>query len=343
MNPTDRPKRVWKGRNIAIWTVLSAVVVFILLSLISDLEALEAALIHFPPGLLVPIGLLSLGNYCLRYVKWHWYLKLLGHRINRYPNFLIFLSGFALTVTPGKLGEFIKTYIVKERFNVPYTASTAVLLMERFTDLAAIVLLSCLGLFLRFFHWWIALVSILALLAIMMLLRNRLIAGWIIDQTARYRLLKRFSEPLRTFYEDGWILLEIGVFTKALLLSLVAWFLEGLGYAVVAWGLGSGISLMEGVFIYSVALLGGGLTLFLGGLGATEGGMVGLGMVFGMSRSISAAATIIIRVMTLWFAVLIGWGVFLFTPGLRSLLKAARTDEIELTSEEIEVKSEDRV
>lgn len=343
MTPTARPKRIWKGRNIAIWTVLSAVLIFVLLSLISDLEALMKALAGFPLALLIPIGLLSLGNYFLRYVKWHWFLKLMGHRISRFPNLLVFLSGFALTVTPGKVGEFIKAYIVKERFNVPYTVSTAVLLMERFTDVAAIVLLGCLGLFLRSWHYSIAVISILGLLTFLMLLRNRSFAGWVIDQSARFRLLKRFSGPLRTFYEEGWILLEMGVFIQALLLSLAAWFLEGLGFTLVAWGLGSTISLMEGVFIYSVALLGGGLTLFLGGLGATEGGMVGLGIVFGMSRVTSAASTIIIRVMTLWFAVLIGWGVFLFTPSLRSLLKAARTDETELTSEEIEVKGETSV
>ena len=339
MTPTARPKKVWKGRNIAIWTVLSAVIVFILLSLISDLESLEDALIGFPLGFLVPIGLLSLGNYLLRFVKWHWYLKLLGHRINRFPNFLVFLCGFALTVTPGKVGEFVKTFIVKERFQVPYTASTAVLLVERFTDVAAIVLLSCLGLFLAFRHWWAALIPILVLFAFLVLLRNRSFGWWVISQTTRFRLLKRLSGPLRTLYEQGWILLETRVFILSLLLSLAAWFLEGLGYAIVAWGLGTPISVVEGVFIYSVALLGGAVTLFMGGLGATEGGMVGLGILFGMSRSTSAASTIIIRVMTLWFAVLIGWGVFLFTPGLRSLLNAARTSEVELTSEEIEVRS----
>ena len=108
MIPTDKPKRVWKGRNILIWTVLSAAVVFILVSFISDLEALKVALAGFPVKLLVPVGLLSLGNYLLRYVKWHWYLKILGHRIKRFPNLLVFLAGFALTVTPGKVGEFIK-------------------------------------------------------------------------------------------------------------------------------------------------------------------------------------------------------------------------------------------
>ena len=37
------------------------------------------------------------------------------------------------------------------------------------------------------------------------------------------------------------------------------------------------------------------------------------------------------------------WGVFLFTPGFRSLLNQASTDESELTSEEIEVTSEEMV
>ena len=343
MTHTVRPKRVWKGRNIAIWTVLSAVIVFILLSLISDLEALETALVGFPLGLLVPIAVLSLGNYLLRYIKWHWYLKLLGHRINRFPNLLVFLSGFALTVTPGKIGEFVKAYIVKERFQVPYTTSTAVLFMERFTDVVALVLLGCLGLFFRLFHWSGALVPIIAIIASLMLLRNRTFVGWVIDHTGHYRLLRRFTDPLRRFYEQGWALLDAGIFLQSMILSLAAWFLEGVGYAIVAWALGSPISLMEGVFIYSVALLGGGLTLFLGGLGATEGGMVGLGLLFGMSPSTATASTIIIRVMTLWFAVAIGWGVFLFTPGFRSLLNAARADETEVTSEEIEVTSEETV
>ena len=77
---------------------------------------MKEALAGFPPIYLIPLALLSLANYILRYVKWHWYLKLLGHRIKRFPNFLVFLSGFALTVTPGKVGEFIKAFIVKERF-----------------------------------------------------------------------------------------------------------------------------------------------------------------------------------------------------------------------------------
>ena len=148
-----------------------------------------------------------------------------------------------------------------------------------------------------------------------------------ITLSGRVKPLGRLSSHLMDLYSRGWVLLELRFFSLSLLLSIVAWLLEGIGYFLVARGLGASISLHQGVFIYCAAILGGALTLFLGGLGATEGGMVGLGMVFRMDRPLSVASTIIIRAMTLWFAVLIGWVVFLATPGLRSLLKMAREGE----------------
>jgi uncharacterized protein (TIRG00374 family) len=334
LSPTVKPKRVWKGRNIILWTVLSAVVVTILLTLISDLRVLKQAIKGFPLRLLIPIALLSLGNYILRYIKWHWYLILMGHRIRRWPNLLVFLSGFALTVTPGKIGEFVKAFITKKRFQVPYTVSTAVLLMERFTDVVALLVLICTGITLKFLNWSFAVIIMSALLGFLMLVRNRSFVGYVIGLTDRVGPLRAFSGPLRTFYEQGWALLDLRVFTVSLVLSIFAWFLECVGYALVAWGFGVALTLVESVFIYSSALVGGVLTLFFGGLGATEGGMVGLGMAFGMSASISAASTIIIRVMTLWYAVVIGWMVFLFTPGLRSLLREAREEKTDAVDAE---------
>jgi uncharacterized protein (TIRG00374 family) len=329
LSPTARPKRIWKGRNLVLWTVLSAVIIFILLALISDLKVLQGALEDFPVALLFPIALLSLGNYFLRYIKWHWYLKIIGHRIPPYPNLLVFLSGFALTVTPGKVGEFIKTFIVKERFRIPYTASTAVLLMERFTDVAALLVLTCIGITLEFLHWSIAVFILAAFVGFLIVVRNRTFVGYMINLTGRIKPLRGFSGHLSTLYEEGMALLKLRVFSAALALSVIAWLFEGIGYALVARGFGFGLSIPESAFIYSAALLGGVITLFFGGLGATEGGMVGLGMAFGMSPSIAAASTIIIRVMTLWFAVAIGWIVFLATPGFRSLLKMAREESPE--------------
>ena len=322
MTPTARKSgKGSHGRNAILWTVLGGAVVFALLTFLSDFDQLVTSLKNFPVEILCLAAILSLGNYYLRYVKWHWYLARMGQKIKKWPNMLVFLSAFALTVTPGKVGEFIKTFILKQKHDVPYTASTAALLMERFTDVIALVLLACLGFFLNFLHPVAAVASILLLLASVLLIRNRDIAQVIIRYTARFRRLKRFSENLEAFYNTGWTLLEVDILSGAIVISLAAWLLEGLEYTLIARALGFDITMMEGVFIYSAALLGGALTIFIGGLGATEGGLVVLGIAFGMSRTVSVSSAIIVRLMTLWFAVVIGWLVFVFTPGYLKLLR----------------------
>jgi uncharacterized protein (TIRG00374 family) len=327
LKPQGKPPRGWQGRTLIIWTAVGGAVVFALLSLISDLDVLIEALKNFPLKLLIPIGLLSLGNYALRFIKWHWYLIKIGQPIPVGANSLIFLSGFALTVTPGKVGEFIKAFILKVKHGVPYTSSTAVLLMERFTDVIAIVLLCFLGLFLEFLSPIWVVISVTIIVAIIALGRNRRFVGYLIDHFNHVPLLKGLTKHLHQLYDSGWVLTSPGIYTWSLVISVIAWFMEGLGFYLVVQGLGFNLPITEAVFIYSASLIGGVLTLFLGGLGATEGALVGLGIAFGMTRDISIAAAIIIRVMTLWLAVVIGWMVFLLTPGLRSLLKASSMEK----------------
>ena len=61
-------------------------------------------------------------------------------------------------------------------------------------------------------------------------------------------------------------------------------------------------------FIYSFATLFGAVTMMPGGVGPTEGSMSGLLAYEGMALPDAVAATLVIRVCTLWFAVAIGAG-----------------------------------
>ncbi len=331
MAPIAEPRRRWKGKTLLIWTVVGAAAVFALLSLFADFHGLVLALENFSLHILLAVGLLALGNYALRFLKWHWYLSSMKHRIPPGPNALVFVSAFAFTVTPAKAGEFIKAFILKARHRVPYTVSTAVLLMERFTDVLAILLLALSGLFLGSLNPFWTGGAVIFVVVFILVIRNRKFVRAIIEWLGRFKHLKGITEDLHEFYDYGWDLMAPGIFTGSMILSLAAWFLEGIGYYLVADGLGFHISILEGVFIYSASILGGALTLFLGGLGATEGSLVGLGIIFGMGKSVAVASAIIIRIMTLWFAVIIGWLAFLFTPTLRSLLGASYMDSPEST------------
>ena len=76
---------------------------------------------------------LSLFNYGLRFVRWHGYLRWLGDRVGLWRDGLIYIAGFALTTTPGKAGEGMRSvYLV--RHGVSYAHSLAAFFAERRVD-----------------------------------------------------------------------------------------------------------------------------------------------------------------------------------------------------------------
>jgi uncharacterized protein (TIRG00374 family) len=77
---------------------------------------------------------------------------------------------------------------------------------------------------------------------------------------------------------------------------------------VVFKGLGVEISLVKAVFIYAFSTLAGALSMLPGGIGATEGSMTSLLLLIQIPKALATTATIIIRVCTVWFAVLLGYG-----------------------------------
>src|SRR5438045_3231393 len=112
------------GRKI-FFSVIFAVVVYAALLLISDTEKLVAAVSVFRWELLPAIIGLTLFNYGVRFLKWHWYLGVVG--VKNLPwvdSFLIFIAGFSMTLTPGKAGEFLKAFLVKQRVDAPIATTS---------------------------------------------------------------------------------------------------------------------------------------------------------------------------------------------------------------------------
>ena len=67
------------------------------------------------------------------------------------------------------------------------------------------------------------------------------------------------------------------------------------------------LSLTTVVGIYAVAVLAGVLSFLPGGLGSTEAVMTALLAARGMPLAQAILLTITFRLMTLWFAVALGW------------------------------------
>ena len=103
-------------------------------------------LAHFPVSYLLVALALACINYGLRFVRWAYYLRVLEVRVPFRVSGLVFLSGLAMAITPGKVGELLKSYLLRDRAGVPVSTSAPVVLMERLTDVVSVVLVGLAGL-----------------------------------------------------------------------------------------------------------------------------------------------------------------------------------------------------
>ncbi|MGM0983742.1 MAG: lysylphosphatidylglycerol synthase transmembrane domain-containing protein [Pseudomonadota bacterium] len=256
-------------------------------------------------GTLIALSL-SLVNYGLRFGRWQLYLTQLGHRVPWSPSLRIYLSGFALTTTPGKAGEAFRGILLKQH-GVPFPATFAAFISERLSDLVAIVLLTLVGLAQYPQARGIVLAGVLGIVVMLACLSSQTLLDrlhrWASSRRSRLvALVAHASEMLgnaRRCHRPG----LLGVAT---VISVIAWGAEALAFYWMLGWLGADISLSFAIFVYALSMLAGALSFLPGGLGGAEAVMVSLLVLKGMSMPAAIAATVFIRLATLWFAVAIG-------------------------------------
>jgi glycosyltransferase 2 family protein len=269
-------------------------------------EKLGRSLAAFSYWLFVPVLALTFTNYLLRYVKWTIYLGVLGIQVPLRRNLTIFLGGLSMTVTPGKIGELLKAYLLREAQAVAMARTAPVVMAERITDLLALVLLMLTGFFtFRRFQLVLYLVGGIVA-AFLIVVSSRRLSLAVLGMLGRLPGLRRIGDKLLEFYESTAALFRPTPLVTATMLSVAAWSCECFGFYLVLGGFpDTRVPLLLAVFIYSATTLGGVVTP--GGIGVTDGGMTALlSYAARFTAATAGAATLLIRLCTLWFAVLVG-------------------------------------
>lgn len=305
-------------RNILLSLAFGALV-YIAFAIYADAGNLAAAFSRFRWWFLPLILACSSANYALRFAKWDLYTRVLGMRPTTGQNIVIFFAAFTMAVTPGKLGEVIKSYTLRSVNGTPVVRSAPVILAERLTDFIGLILLIVAGAYGFGFARGAIIAFALFFAGVTILLAWRRGSEGLIRLFDRVPLLRRFTGHARSAYESMHALLRPAPLAGAVALSVVAWFFECLGYWIVLDVFGASVTLLQAMFIYSFSTIVGAVTMLPGGLGSTETSLTGLAQLRPMhvEKSIAVASTFIIRAATLWFAVLVGVAVtFLFQKKL---------------------------
>jgi len=287
------------------------------LSIYADFTKMMAVLSRFDWWLLPAILFFTLFNYALRFYKWDVYLRLIGATgVSKADSLLIFLSGLAMAMTPGKVGELLKSYLLKQVRGTPVAVSAPIVMAERLTDGIAMIILAGVGLFM--FDYGRALLIGIAVFVVIFLFifQNRALFNRLLSIGERLPVVSRGVHHFHAFYESSYELFRLPNLLFGVGIGVVSWFGEVIAFALVMMGLGIPFSAMLVVlcaFIMSAATLIGSVTLLPGGLGTTDASITGMLQFLvptqlgaAMPQDTAVAATLIVRFATLWFGVGIG-------------------------------------
>ena len=315
--PADQaPDQGKLGRRLGLGVFLG-LVIYAAFALWGDLESLGDALVDLDPVAVVAALGLSLANYLVRFVRWERYRGLLGVRLDRTTSFLIHLAGLALTVTPGKMGEAFKSWLIREVDGSPISRTAPIVVAERFTDLIGFLALVAVGGLATAPEFaWVFWATLAACAVSLVLLGSPAVGEGACSLLSRLPVVGGLAPKVRAALESTRVLLAWRELPGAILLATFGWALECTGFWLVASSLvEGGLPWLFCVFTFALSAVAGAVLIFApGGLGITEGTMTGLlrgrylaaGMAEEVARARAVSATLVIRLCTLWFAMGVG-------------------------------------
>lgn len=254
--------------------------------------------------------LLASGNYGLRFLKWEYYLARLNIRgIPKWDSLLVFLSGFVLTITPGKVGEVFKSAVLSETHGVPTARTAPIVVAERLTDVIGVIALIVIGSagFSGGLSWAIAGTGCVVVGLTLILWRRP--GEWVLGALARRGgRWSNLAERGREAFDSLRIVASPGALLWPSFLSVLGWGAEGMALLLILRGFDVNVDPALAVFFYATATLAGAIVPVPGGLGVAEAmiqeQLIRLGRV---PQAPATSAMILIRFATLWWAVIVGF------------------------------------
>lgn len=191
-------------RGKIIVAVLIGLAVVVSISLFSDIGQVGASFASFNWAMLPAILGFTLLNYVLRWLKWDYFLRKMnmGDGVSYFDSGLLFTSGMVMAVTPGKVGEVLKSFLLKNINGTPVAASAPIVLAERLTDGLAMLLLMGLGLTIYPAARPAFVALVILSVAGIIILQFRPLCERILVLIARLPFGGKIAPPLTTVYES---------------------------------------------------------------------------------------------------------------------------------------------
>jgi len=275
--------------------------------------------------------LLQLVIYGLWTLRWSITTESVGIQVKKRHLFPMLMVGLAINnLTPSARGggEPLRAYLLGKYSKSSMESAFATVIADRGLDTVPFIFLAILTISAMVLYMdlpsWIVYALIMAVILILVLfttvfymsvnkVAGEKITGWFLNLVKRFykknpdKLEKRAMEAIHEFQLTMKVMLkDRRVMLYGLPLSFLLWFLEIMRVYLIFSAFGTSVSLIVIAEVFILATLIGMIPLLPGGLGAVDGVMIVFYSAAGIPLSISAAATVLERLISFWMTSIIG-------------------------------------
>lgn len=289
--------------------ILSILTVTIIL-LCGDIGKVYDTAQQIKSNCLIWAGIFAICIYVGRYLKWNFFLRALKIKLPMAKTIPIFFACLSMGLTPGKVGEVLKSYLLDKLYGIDFVSTAPTILAERVTGTLGCLVLCIISLcFLgegEYQKILVSAIALLILLAVALYVGKNYFLSWGFGKLKKIKYMAKWQEKVKSFYESsvkllGWKIICIGV-----CISCLYWMMECMVFYTLLQGVGVHIGVMAAILILTSVSIGGGLTMSPGSIGAVEGGLLGILMYQGMSLEVASCVVFLHRGYTMWSVVVLG-------------------------------------
>ena len=235
-------------------------------------------------------------------------LEKLGIELKFKENFLLYFSGLSMIITPGGVGEAIKSYYLKKKHGHKISKTLPLVLVERFHDLGVVISVIAFTLIFLQINEVVILEIIIVILIIIVyvLVRIKKLFLKTTNLFKRIKKLRKIIDKITESYDGMHQMLESKTTVKAWGIGMVAQIFYALSIYSVFLAFDQDLGIMFTTEVVYSSILFGAISLLPGGVGLTEISTVNFLMGKGLEISLATSIIIMIRLATIWLATIMG-------------------------------------
>ena len=261
--------------NKIIIIVIAVIGLYAIFLIASDINTIADKISSFKIEFLPIIIILVTCSWFVLFARWHLLLVNSKIFIPKKNSFVIYLSGIALTIIPGKVGELVKSQLLKTKFGIPRSKTVPIVILEQFYTLVGLIVISFFGIWYFELGTYVIGFFTAVLVFSFILISSKRIFNKLMVILEKRKITSKFVEPLSLSYDTIRKSIRGPIVFYATALTSIFWLLEAVTVYFVLLSFGvDGIEFLMVIPTYATSIMLGFLSFLPMGLGVVEGSLV---------------------------------------------------------------------